>query len=428
MKIVETLGAGNFGEVSKAILSETVGLPGYIVAVKVLKLTSTDSFTARDQLLSEASLMVQFDNANVVRLIGVVTAGDPLLVILEFCEKGSLDSYLEKKGDIELDTQLKFALDCGKGMKYLASLKFIHRDLAARNVLLGSDLGAKIADFGLSRVAVDKNYYQGKGGQIPVRWTAPEALEHQRFTEKSDVWSFGILLFEIFTQAMMPYLGWNNAKVWVEVLGGYRLPCPLTCPHEVHQLMLSCWLEAALRPDFVTLVARLEEIQKHASTLIVPVKGPKAQITTSTTFIKPVQKPSRTVQTQTELVAASPVIDVTDASFKKTDVHFVDMGALVETKATLLTYTQPDVPPANAYSEKPPSAATGAKTKSQLVYTEPDQAPEVKKPLVYMIPDNHTAIGNAYVENPSALVKNPSITSKYSTTSAEISKRNSSSK
>ena len=271
VKIIDVLGKGNFGEVSKGSLSENPSLPGYLVAIKVLH-RGVDTQGGRDLLLAEASLMAQFTHDNVVRLIGVVTAGDPLLIILEFCEKGSLDAYLDKH-DLKSDILLKIAVNCADGMAYLTELRFIHRDLAARNVLLGSDMTAKIADFGMSRASQDKTYYVSKGGQVPVRWTAPEALEHQKFSEQSDVWSFGILMYEIWTQATIPYMGMNNDKVWTKVLAGYRLPRPEDCPAAVYETMRKCWAAYCERPTFAQISRVLPSL---TFTINDPVLSPMA--------------------------------------------------------------------------------------------------------------------------------------------------------
>ena len=232
--------------------------------MKVLHRRGAESLVARESLLSEASLMAQFDNDNVVRLIGVVTVGDPMLVVLEYCELGSLESFLINDADVGAAVQLKVAIDCAKGMEYLASLRFVHRDLASRNVLLDSTMAAKIGDFGLSRERDEtKGYYSSHGGALPIRWTAPEALESSKFTEKSDVWSFGILLHEIWTKAILPYNGMTNDKVWVKVMEGYRLPCPLGCPGEIYSIMKSCWQDAVLRPTFAELVKIISTLSEQ---------------------------------------------------------------------------------------------------------------------------------------------------------------------
>jgi hypothetical protein len=195
VKLLDELGKGNFGVVSKGLLTEIVGTPGYLVAIKILH----ESFDAdRTGLLQEAAVMAQFVHERVVGLIGVVTVDTPLMVIIEFCEHGALNRYLERR-DTDLKTKFLLAGDCADGLAYLASRNFVHRDVAARNVLVSSEHRAKISDFGMSRETVNSDYYQSKGGQIPVRWSAPEALEDRKYSEKSDVWSFGILVRRFMT-------------------------------------------------------------------------------------------------------------------------------------------------------------------------------------------------------------------------------------
>eukprot|EP00042_Codosiga_hollandica_P058000 m.869193 g.869193 ORF g.869193 m.869193 type:complete len:2559 (-) comp59742_c0_seq1:183-7859(-) len=248
VKILNELGTGNFGKVSKGILTESSNAPGYLVAIKVLH-----PHADRMELLKEAAVMAQFSNPFVLGLVGVVTLGDPLLVVIEFCEHGALHSYLSKH-DIADSEKYQLAADCAEGLAFLASLNFVHRDVAARNVLLSSEHRAKISDFGMSREVIDANYYQSKGGQLPVRWTAPEALEHQKFSADSDCWSYGVLLFEIWSKASTPYEGMNNQKVWVEVASGYRLPCPDGCPDAVYEVMRECWAAVPTdRPKFTQL-------------------------------------------------------------------------------------------------------------------------------------------------------------------------------
>ena len=259
VRVEAVLGKGNFGEVSKGVVNEPSNPIDLPVAIKVLH-PSPDAANARLQLLEEAALMAQFDHGNVVRLIGVVTVGHPLMVLMEFCANGTLDSHLEKN-ETTHQAKLSIAIDCAKGLEYLASRKFIHRDIAARNILLDESMACKIADFGMSREAREnKDYYTSKGGQIPIRWTAPECLEEHKFSEKSDVWSYAVLLYEVWTKAATPYSGWRNEKVWVYVLGGYRLPCPPGCPVNVHSLMMECRKDAADRPTFTDIIHKLQTI------------------------------------------------------------------------------------------------------------------------------------------------------------------------
>jgi serine/threonine protein kinase len=190
VNVLETLGTGYFGTVSKGTLSEIKGYPGFIVAVKTLHNPEESS---RASLLMEAAIMAQFNNERIVGLIGVVSTGHPLLVVMEYCEHGELGLYLE---DHDLTDRRKSMLagDVAEGVAYLASLRFVHRDISARNVLLSSERRAKISDFGMSRETMHSQYYQSKGGQLPIRWTAPEALESMKFSLKSDIWSLGILV------------------------------------------------------------------------------------------------------------------------------------------------------------------------------------------------------------------------------------------
>ena len=220
-------------------------------------------------MLQEAAIMAQFSHPHIIGLLGVVTIGEPTLVIIEYCEHGSLEGYL-RKNDLPALTKHMLTADCADGLAYLASCNFVHRDVAARNVLVSTERRAKISDFGMSRETKIDAAYVGKNGQFPVRWTAPEALEEFKFTTQSDVWSFGVLMYEIWTKAAVPYEGLTNQKVWVEVLAGYRLPCPDNCPTVVHDLMVDCWKPYGERPSFEVLMTTLREWASGAQ-LISPI-------------------------------------------------------------------------------------------------------------------------------------------------------------
>ncbi|EDQ90821.1 uncharacterized protein MONBRDRAFT_15557, partial [Monosiga brevicollis MX1] len=258
VKLLDELGRGAFGIVYKALLEEP-GMPGYIVACKSLH--EANQGGAMRELLEEAAVTAQFVHPNVVHLIGVVSVGKPLLVVLGFCERGSLKSYLEENGPMVSDEQRAyFAFQCASGMEHVASFGFIHRDIAARNILLASDLSCKVSDFGLARESPNTDdshaaYYRSRSGNLPVRWSAPEALEDQKFSHASDSWGFGILMYEIYTDAEMPYKGWSNQRVWVEVSAGFRLPRPETCHESVYEIMMDCWMHTpADRPTFSDIV------------------------------------------------------------------------------------------------------------------------------------------------------------------------------
>ena len=258
------IGKGNFGDVFRGILAS--GRNNKVtVAIKSLHTSESDAGN-QEMLLSEAALMAQFDHINVIKLIGVVTVGNPVLVVMEYCEHGALESYLKETDAISRPTLMKFASDSAHGMEYLSRTKFVHRDLASRNVLLSNSMTCKISDFGMSRTIVNKEYYRSRGGLIAVRWTAPEALEQQVFSEQSDVWSFGVLMWEIWSRADLPYSQqWSNEKVWAKVLAGFRLACPFGCPGEIFQIMLSCWSDLSARPHFSQLIAEIDKLQQQIS-------------------------------------------------------------------------------------------------------------------------------------------------------------------
>jgi serine/threonine protein kinase len=204
--------------------------------------------------------MAQFTHTKIVKLFGVVTVSEPTMIVLEFMEMGSLLSYLQNsivKNKLKTSEMTRFACQISAGMHYLGELNFVHRDLAARNVLINKHFVCKVADFGLSQVSSEmpKNT---KGDKIPVRWTAPEALMQRQFSTSSDVWSFGIVLWEIWTYGDIPYGTWGNERIIQEVTEGYRLSRPRTCPNLVYALMLEAWAESATeRPSFYIMFQRM---------------------------------------------------------------------------------------------------------------------------------------------------------------------------
>ncbi|EDQ90094.1 uncharacterized protein MONBRDRAFT_16259, partial [Monosiga brevicollis MX1] len=254
--LLDELGKGAFGVVYKGLMREGGGIPDYLVAVKSLHATSSAS--DRSELLEEAAVMAQFRHENVVQLVGVVTVGKPVLVVLEFLEYGALKSYVEKN-DLPEVTKVLFAGDIAAGLRHVISKGFVHRDVAARNVLVSSTKRCKIADFGMARESECEDeggaaYYRSRGGQLPVRWSSPEALDERKFTEKSDVWSFGVTLHELWNRAQIPYGDWHNQRVWVEISAGHRLAQPLDCDDETYAMMLRCWLvDPSARPTFEEL-------------------------------------------------------------------------------------------------------------------------------------------------------------------------------
>uniref|UniRef100_A0A8B9L1P2 Ephrin type-A receptor 7 n=1 Tax=Astyanax mexicanus TaxID=7994 RepID=A0A8B9L1P2_ASTMX len=271
IKIERVIGAGEFGEVCSGRLK----LPGkrdVPVAIKTLKVGYTDK--QRRDFLCEASIMGQFDHPNVVHLEGVVTRGKPVMIVIEYMENGSLDAFLRKHdGQFTVIQLVGMLRGIAAGMRYLSDMGYVHRDLAARNVLVNSNLVCKVSDFGLSRVIDDdpEAVYTTTGGKIPVRWTATEAIQYRKFTSASDVWSYGIVMWEVMSYGERPYWDMSNQDVIKAIEEGYRLPAPMDCPPGLHQLMLDCWQkDRADRPKFDQIVGILDKMIRNPNTLKTP--------------------------------------------------------------------------------------------------------------------------------------------------------------
>ncbi|XP_030576879.1 ephrin type-A receptor 7-like isoform X1 [Archocentrus centrarchus] len=272
IKIERVIGAGEFGEVCSGRLK----LPGkrdVSVAIKTLKVGYTEK--QRRDFLCEASIMGQFDHPNVVHLEGVVTRGKPVMIVIEYMENGSLDAFLRKHdGQFTVIQLVGMLRGIAAGMRYLADMGYVHRDLAARNILVNSNLVCKVSDFGLSRVIDDdpEAVYTTTGGKIPVRWTAPEAIQYRKFTSASDAWSYGVVMWEVMSYGERPYWDMSNQDVIKAIEEGYRLPAPMDCPPGLHQLMLDCWQkDRAERPKFDQIVGILDKMIRNPNTLKTPV-------------------------------------------------------------------------------------------------------------------------------------------------------------
>uniref|UniRef100_A0A8C9U950 Ephrin type-B receptor 3 n=1 Tax=Scleropages formosus TaxID=113540 RepID=A0A8C9U950_SCLFO len=272
VKIEEVIGAGEFGEVCRGRLKQP-GRREIIVAIKTLKAGYTER--QRRDFLSEASIMGQFDHPNIIRLEGVVTKSRPVMIVTEFMENGALDSFLRMNdGQFTVIQLVGMLRGIAAGMKYLSDMNYVHRDLAARNILVNSNLVCKVSDFGLSRFleddSTDPTYTSSLGGKIPIRWTAPEAIAYRKFTSASDVWSYGIVMWEVMSYGERPYWDMSNQDVINAVEQDYRLPPPMDCPTALHQLMLDCWVkERNLRPKFSQIVNTLDKLIRNAASLKV---------------------------------------------------------------------------------------------------------------------------------------------------------------
>ncbi|XP_023191277.1 ephrin type-A receptor 3-like isoform X3 [Xiphophorus maculatus] len=268
IRIERVIGAGEFGEVCSGRL-RVQGKREIYVAIKSLKAGYSDK--QRRDFLSEASIMGQFDHPNIIRLEGVVTKCKPVMIITEFMENGSLDTFLKKHdGQFTVIQLVGMLRGIASGMKYLSDMSYVHRDLAARNILVNSNLVCKVSDFGLSRVLEDdpEAAYTTRGGKIPIRWTAPEAIAYRKFTSASDVWSYGIVMWEVISYGERPYWEMSNQDVIKAIDEGYRLPAPMDCPVVLHQLMLDCWEKGRSdRPKFGQIVTILDKLIRNPASL-----------------------------------------------------------------------------------------------------------------------------------------------------------------
>ncbi|XP_017080560.1 tyrosine-protein kinase Abl isoform X2 [Drosophila eugracilis] len=254
------LGGGQYGEVYEAVWKRY----NNTVAVKTLK---EDTMALKD-FLEEAAIMKEMKHPNLVQLIGVCTREPPFYIITEFMSHGNLLDFLRSAGRETLDAValLYMATQIASGMSYLESRNYIHRDLAARNCLVGDNKLVKVADFGLARLMRDDTYTAHAGAKFPIKWTAPEGLAYNKFSTKSDVWAFGVLLWEIATYGMSPYPGIDLTDVYHKLEKGYRMERPPGCPPEVYDLMRQCWQwDATDRPTFKSIHHALEHMFQESS-------------------------------------------------------------------------------------------------------------------------------------------------------------------
>ncbi|XP_072444215.1 muscle, skeletal receptor tyrosine-protein kinase isoform X3 [Chiloscyllium punctatum] len=295
IEYVRDIGEGAFGRVFQARAPQLLEQEtSTMVAVKMLKEEASPDMQADFQ--REAALMAEFDHPNIVKLLGVCAVGKPMCLLFEYMAYGDLNEFLRTRSAVNIRTlsqasssqrsigsgmdlmplsctdQLNIAKQISAGMTYLSERKFVHRDLATRNCLVGENLVVKIADFGLSRNIYSADYYKAnENDAIPIRWMPPESIFFNRYTTESDVWAYGVVLWEIFSSGMQPYYGMAHEEVIYYVRDGNILSCPENCPPELYNLMRLCWSTMPSdRPRFASIHRILERMHERM-TVAVPV-------------------------------------------------------------------------------------------------------------------------------------------------------------
>ncbi|XP_023933531.1 tyrosine kinase receptor Cad96Ca-like [Lingula anatina] len=284
LRILGNIGHGHFGEVYKAVLKTTDA--DKFVAVKLLKEKSTE--VDKKEFFRELETMQLVpQHENVVAMLGYCKTAARAFLVLEYLGNGNLKTYLRKSrsnniygnlhgGSGKLTSQdlLSFALGSASGMAHIAKYKFLHRDLAARNILVSDTMVCKVSDFGLARDVIDSREYLSRmETPLPIRWMAPESISDSVYTTKSDVWSFGVLLWEIVTLGATPYPGITSGRELIrEIRSGYRMEKPQHCTQELYNMMMMCWEEEPTeRPTFDNLVTSLRDMANEEMKLHVDV-------------------------------------------------------------------------------------------------------------------------------------------------------------
>ncbi|KMQ88081.1 proto-oncogene tyrosine-protein kinase ros, partial [Lasius niger] len=271
----EHLGSGTFGKVFKATVKNLEGSDTTPVAIKMLHKNASPQ--DKEKFKQEAKLMSQFRHEHVLKLLGICLDADSPLIILELMDAGDLLKYLRESRTLQpsdshalhLQDLLAMCEDVARGCCYLEKMHFVHRDLACRNCLISArnreNRIVKIGDFGLARDIYEDDYYrmEGEGRPLPVRWMAPESLKYRIYTSKSDVWAFGVLMWEITSLGEHPYGAKNSPEVMQYVCEGGKLSKPLSCPSTLYQLMQDCWSAVDDRPKFIFCLKNIIMVRKN---------------------------------------------------------------------------------------------------------------------------------------------------------------------
>uniref|UniRef100_A0A1B6EBG3 Tyrosine-protein kinase n=1 Tax=Clastoptera arizonana TaxID=38151 RepID=A0A1B6EBG3_9HEMI len=257
LMLLEELGSGQFGVVRRGKWRGSID-----TAVKMMK----EGTMSEDDFIEEAKVMTKLQHQNLVQLYGVCSKHRPIYIVTEYMRHGSLLNYLRRHettlgGNVGL--LLDMCIQVCKGMAYLERHNYIHRDLAARNCLVGSENVVKVADFGLARYVLDDQYTSSGGTKFPIKWAPPEVLNYTRFSSKSDIWAYGVLMWEVFTCGKMPYGRLKNTEVVERVQRGIILERPKACFKEVYEVMRQCWCHCPEdRPSFRSLKDQLVTVSQ----------------------------------------------------------------------------------------------------------------------------------------------------------------------
>ncbi|XP_050494242.1 tyrosine-protein kinase Btk29A isoform X2 [Bombus huntii] len=257
LHLLEELGSGQFGVVRRGKWRGSID-----VAVKMMK----EGTMSEDDFIEEAKVMTKLQHQNLVQLYGVCSKDRPIYIVTEYMRHGSLLNYLRRHEatlGVNVGLLLDMCIQVCKGMAYLERHNYIHRDLAARNCLVGSENVVKVADFGLARYVLDDQYTSSGGTKFPIKWAPPEVLNYTRFSSKSDVWAYGVLMWEVFTCGKMPYGRLKNTEVVERVQRGIILERPKACFKEVYEVMRKCWAHCPeVRPSFRVLKEQLISVSQ----------------------------------------------------------------------------------------------------------------------------------------------------------------------
>lgn len=258
IELADILGEGQFGDVHKGTYRSR---DGTLIAVAVKTCKTDADLATTEKFLEEAYIMQQFDHQHIIKLIGICSEA-PIWIVMELAKFGELRAYLQNnRHRLDLGSLLLYAFQLSTALSYLESKKYVHRDIAARNVLVSSHNCVKLADFGLSRWVEDQSYYKASKGKLPIKWMSPESINFRRFTTSSDVWMFGVCMWEILMLGVKPFQGVKNNDVIGKIENGERLALPPGCPPRLYSLMSQCWCyEPSKRPSFKDIREVLNEI------------------------------------------------------------------------------------------------------------------------------------------------------------------------